>query len=529
MNILPFKATSGCPEAFIVKGTTRERGYQYGERFAEKWQTLITIIKASILGTPFTNSMYGVVPPTEETLNKDMKALFYLAGKYCPDYIEWLEGIQEGLAFRGIEFSIEDIIMAAQYPSDRWGRPGSSYPVESGLIENSGAGTPSKPYCNGYAATGNTTKEKNVIVGVNGSNSDETPDRIILVSYNDDGTYFTSFGPVTHPFGQGCIKSTGYAFIQTAMTSETNCEWGICPEMATFHIANSCNSKEEAMEWIKDIPRAFATGNFLFGDADGNITGCETNSAHYFVRHPGDADEEGDYIVVTNHFSTPDTIGLNVPEMDAWKESSVARHATISKLIKKTETEGGLDIEGVKRILRCDDWYDYNKDEWHYNEPGSTMGSNLLEYTHSAFFNVTEMAAYFMQGPGAGVGVPAGAMGEFIKIPIADDISTMIELMMIDAFFMNYHPIRAEFLRVRNASKTLRQDFASQVALEELLNTSYRSYEEALNKWAFAYIDKHKKGENSNYFRLMGQAMTCLGKSQLYVKRLMTQLSMYEV
>ena len=171
------------------------------------------------------------------------------------------------------------------------------------------------------------TKDEAVFVGVSGSPSDETPDRVMLIGYNEDGSLFSTFGTVNNPFGQAGISSKGFAFAMTSNTSETACDWGMSPEMACFYFASQCGSAAECREWLEKVPRSFATGNFLFADTEGDICVCETNNAHFNLRKPGDAGEEGNYVVSTNHFAAKETFDFNVPEMEMWKEDSVCRLA----------------------------------------------------------------------------------------------------------------------------------------------------------------------------------------------------------
>lgn len=527
-QLRPFSPTEGVAPAFIVKGSPREMGYQYGCQFVSKLTDLSVVIKASVFGTPFTTAMYGFEPPQPDKAKKDMQALMYIAEKYCPQYMEWIYGVQSGCKDQGFEIEIEDLMMVATYPDERWARPGGKYP--EGFDENASneGSTSPRPYCNGFAAAGDATKDEAVFVGVSGSPSDETPDRVMLIGYNEDGSFFSTFGTVNNPFGQAGISSKGFAFAMTSNTSETACDWGMSPEMACFYFASQCGSAAECREWLEKVPRSFATGNFLFADTEGDICVCETNNAHFNLRKPGDAGEEGNYVVSTNHFAAKETFDFNVPEMEMWKEDSVCRLATISKYLARGIEQGGVDINWINHLLRQHDWFDPHTGEWHYNEPASARGSDVLEYTHSAFFNPKDMTAFYMQGTGGGIGVPAGSMGEFVQIPLLPDAGSVCELMMMDAFFGCYHVARGEYLRVLESSKSLRQDYASQKALVELLDESYRNYEKGLNRWAYGNQYLAEGGDEAEGLRRLSEAITCFGKAQVYAKKLISQLAYYE-
>lgn len=522
------RVTEGCPRAIVLKGSIEEMGRQYGNAFAEELKDLEIVVKASVFGTPFTTAMYGFVPPGVEDSKRDMRALMYIAKKYCPKFIEWMAGLQKGCAEKDVNIDMESLYMVATYPDERWARPGGKYPEgfdESPAGEGSGA---PRPYCNGFAVSGEAARDESVFVGVSGSPSDETVDRVMVIGYNEDGTYFSTFGTIANPFGQSGLNSRGFAFAMTSNTSESDCDWGMSPEMACFQIASQCTSADEAKQWLEEVPRSFATGNFIFADAAGEICVCESNNAHFNIRKPGDAGEEGNYVVSTNHFAAKETIDFNVPEMEMWKQDSICRMATISKYVKQGIDQGGVDIYWIHHVLRQHDWYDPESDEWHINEPASAKGSDVLEYTHSAFYNPAEMTAYYMQGTGGGIGVPAGTMGEFVQIPVQADISATVELMMMDAFFGGVHVARGELLRVTGSSKVLQQDYASRNALRELLDESYRNYERGVNRWAYAHRAKTEENDEAEYLALISEAIAYLGKTQMYARKLITELNYYD-
>ena len=72
------------------------------------------------------------------------------------------------------------------------------------------------PQCNAFAAAGEATKDGEVIVGTSGSNSDETPDRVILICYPDNEPYFICFGAIVSPFCQIGMTSEGFTWTCTA-------------------------------------------------------------------------------------------------------------------------------------------------------------------------------------------------------------------------------------------------------------------------------------------------------------------------
>ena len=110
------RVTEGCPRAIVLKGSIEEMGRQYGNAFAEELKDLETVVKASVFGTPFTTAMYGFVPPGVEDSKRDMRALMYIAKKYCPKFIEWMAGLQKGCAEKDVNIDMESLYMVATYP-----------------------------------------------------------------------------------------------------------------------------------------------------------------------------------------------------------------------------------------------------------------------------------------------------------------------------------------------------------------------------------------------------------------------------
>ena len=138
------------------------------------------------------------------------------------------------------------------------------------------------------------------------------------------------------------------------------------------------------------------------------------------------------------------------------------------------------------------------------------------------------MTAYFMQGNGSGTGVPAGSMGEFVKLPLMDDPNDICEAMKMETFFVFYYRARDTYRRVLNASEVLQKDFASQVAFESMLDNAYTAYEKAVNRSSYAYMSKYEGGSEEEYLSLISEALSYLAESQLYSKRMVTQLKYYE-
>ena len=77
-----------------------------------------------------------------------------------------------------------------------------------------------------------------------------------------------------------------------------------------------------------------------------------------------------------------------------------------------------IDFDFVKKMFRSDDWYDCDAKMWNYNDPGSGNGFDILEYTQNTILCPADLTAYFLQGTASGIGIPAGATGEFVKVQL---------------------------------------------------------------------------------------------------------------
>lgn len=514
----PIQITNGIPQVMVLKGSYREMGFQYGAKLAYKLYSVLTITRAAVL------EAHG-----EKTVMKDMKTIEYLVEKYDPDFRLWIEGVQAGCASKGVDFTLYDFLIAEVYGGERWARPEGKYPEELGF-DNSPAG-PNIPHpqCNAFAAAGEATKDGEVIVGTSGSNSDETPDRVILICYPDNEPYFICFGAIVSPFCQIGMTSAGFTWTCTANFSPVDCDWGIFLEIMGHYLTTKCKTPQDAQEFLKLIPRVGAVGNLITTDLAGNISVTETNSDHYNIRRPGDAGEEGNYVVSTNHFAAKDTLEWNIPEYALWQNDSKCRFATVSKFLAKAIEDGGIDYESIRKMMRSDDWYDPETNEWHTNEPESMKGYNLLEYTHQVIMHPSDMTAYFMLGTASGTGTPAGSMGEFVKMQILEDPFEMLETMRNETFLIDFYEARAFYRKVLNSSESLQKDYATQEALEGLLDKAYVAYECALNRQAHAILCRHDGGAECDYLEILSEALSYMAESQLYSKKLIAQLECFGI
>ena len=61
-----------------------------------------------------------------------------------------------------------------------------------------------------------------------------------------------------------------------------------------------------------------------------------------------------------------------------------------------------------------------------------------------------------------------------------------------------------------------------------MLDNAYTAYEKAVNRSSYAYMSKYEGGSEEEYLSLISEALSYLAESQLYSKRMVTQLEYYE-
>ena len=201
----------------------------YGEKLAFKIHALVTVLKAALYQTN-----------GEETATKDLKTQAFMADKYDPTFREWCEGIVEGCVNKGVEITYLDVIMLAVYPSVRWARAEGPYPEELGFDNDAPACDTPKTYCNGLAVAADATKDGKPLVGVSGSPSDETPDRVIIIAYPEEGPNYVAFGTIGKPHCQTGLNSYGFGWAMTMQFNRPDCDWGIDTNIIYHHLVQMC-------------------------------------------------------------------------------------------------------------------------------------------------------------------------------------------------------------------------------------------------------------------------------------------------
>jgi hypothetical protein len=461
---------------------------------------------------------YGL--KTVDTVTKDMKALAYYAEKYDPALKDWLKGIEAGCERAGYKVSYEELVLITVFPSELWTRPVGPYPEETGVSNDA---APSEKEadtkegaCTSFAAKGGATKDGKPMIAINGGSSNEILDRVIVLAFPDEGPSYTSFGTIGRPHDQMGLNSAGFAWIMTANFSKKP-PWGVMPEIPFHYLTQYCKSPTEAQKYIESIPRTGATGNFVMSDAAGNISVTETNAECCEVRVPGDLGEGGEFVVNANHF-----VGSNTQACrPGWEiPNSKYRYATCWEYVSAAAAKSEIDFNFVKKIFRSDDWYDPDTKTWHYNDPGSDNGFDLLTYTQSTIFCPADLTAYFLQGTASGIGIPAGATGEFVKVQLADSPSKVAANMGKAAY--DFYKDARNVLRQELNSKCKHKSHLVARRIERWLDKAWLEYEKGMDRAAFAYKAEVQDAPLKEQMTMWSEALTHYARAQLYAQMIST-------
>lgn len=509
------------PDVVFVSGSDYEMGYQYADQLVEKMKSLLVILKARAY-------LYS----DEETIVTDMRVQAFFSEKYDPGLLEWYRGMKDGCADHGYNVTLEDLFLLAVFPGELGARPGGSYPEGFDSINCWPASEKKKQahgYCNAFAATGNATKDGQPLIAISGGTMAELAERVILIAFPEKGPCFTSFSAVGKPACQMGMNSEGFAWVQTANFNDEEGPWGLFPEIPFHYLTQYCTTPEQAQQWLKEIPKAGATGNFVMSDSEGNLSVTETNNDHFFIRKPGDCGEKAAFVVDTNHFATPGKLDLTIPlaiDKDDFLEDSLCRYATITEFINSAVDKGGVDMDVIHAMFHSDDWVDYKTGEWHYNDPSAARGYDLLEYTEQTVLKPATLTAYYMAGASGGIGVPAGGTGELIKIQLADTPLDIADKMQWDSFGI-YETSRNLFIETMNRCDEIKKNYPNQLALRHLLDESFREYERGMDRVSHALLYKKQGLPDSEFLKILGKGMSHYAASQSYANMLTHQMSYY--
>ena len=140
------------------------------------------------------------------------------------------------------------------------------------------------------------------------------------------------------------------------------------------------------------------------------------------MRRSGDQGEAGPFVVQTNHLVDPSLSAYNPKWLPVI--GTYARYDTVFKYLSEA-APGSIDFAFTKNLLASDDWFEAGASTWHKNEPGKKELSNSHTSVSEAIFFPADLVAYLETGTPSGIGLPASATGEYVKIKLAADPKTV--------------------------------------------------------------------------------------------------------
>jgi len=515
-GIPPAESTSGMPPVIVVSGSNYEMGYQYAEQAASLIYHNHVMMKSKLV------SVYG-----KEGATQDMKVWAYYLWKFNPGLKDWLEGMSAGCKEKGYEVSVLDLAAISLYPTQLWARPDTPYPEETGVegaakVSANPAGAGGYHSCTSLTATGKATRNGKPIVAITKMVPIETMQCFILVAFPDKGPSFVSCPQAGQVSANAGMNSAGFASAETAIFGPL--AWNYPIEGYFHYLPQYCKSQAEAHQYLKATPRGGVMGTVNMGDAAGNISVFEGNALEFAIREPGNCGETAPFLVQTNHHINPALLAYNKPWKEwAWNIDSYYRYATAFERVKAAAEKGEIDFEFVKQMQRSDDWYDPDTKTWHYNEPESGFTANNFPWSVSQLVLFpADLIAYVEIGTPSGIGLPAGATGEYVKLQLADDPATVTAKANEDAFGF-YKAARHLFQKELNRNAPY-LTYSVAEAIERMLDKAILEYEHGMDRAAFASLAGAEGTAVNEQMGLWGKALTHYARTQLYAQMVTTQL-----
>jgi hypothetical protein len=491
----------------VVSGTNYDMGVEYGEQASAAIAHNVAMFKSRLY------DKFG-----SETVTKDMQVWDYYLGKHDPVYKDWLRGIIDGCKEKGYDVSYLDLVMLMVYPTEFWARPKAPYPAETGIasveIPYAAASAGAYHACTTFAAEGTKTKDGKPIHAITSMSPTETMDNVILLAFPTEGASFVSQTYAGRVNGNSAMNSKGFSWTMTAIMSNTPV-WGMPPEVYFHYLAQMTASSDEALDYLKSSPKGGVTGGFILTDASGKISVYEGIADKFHLRHPGDRGESGQFVVETNHLVDPSLSAYNPPWLPAI--GTYARYDTAFQLLKEA-APGTVDFAFCKNFYASDDWYDAGKGTWHRNEPGVREVSNSHTSVSQSIFSPADLTAYLETGTPSGLGLPAYATGEYVKIKLATDPKKVTYQADVDALAL-YWDARDSFEHDLNAKAAyLTPTIVSDIRGK--LDQAFAAYSVGMDRISFAILTTDPKKQAG----LWGDAMTSYAAAQLYAQMAKTEL-----
>ena len=317
-SVSGYAPPEGSFPVIYLSGDEREMGFQYGSGAARE----IAEVRDGVRATLVLKYNMTIVQANLKTIDG------YLRNNVTAfAYPEFIQGIVEGAATRGIEVSYEDLLLIA-----------SMYSLESLPTVS----TPSA--CTSFAAWGDATLGGGLVVG-------STYDyhrglvnayEVLVVAYPKSGHAFVSPtlpGRLSNNFqmnDQGVVR-----VVNKGPTSrKEDRAFRVTDFVIGPAVAVSCGSAAEAKDLILATPQSGGTVH-LVADPTGAAYVIERTASLSAVRSARDHGEE-DYLLAANHYLEPVMAPAQVPwDPLTFYPSSYYRYITAQRLISGERGEFG--------------------------------------------------------------------------------------------------------------------------------------------------------------------------------------------
>jgi len=238
--------------------------------------------------------------------------------KYTPELLEELRGVAEG---SGIDYRVLATFELSPFRL--------------------------QPSCLVMAISGNHTKDGFPVLARNHEWTEESSEELTMCYVKPKGKLqslgFTFYGVFLSRYGG--INEAGLA-ISSASTTFVNSGPGVMLNLATRWILDNSRRTEEAVEFLKTIPKTWGTA-YLLIDKDGRIAKVEAHREKTKVTYT----EKG-FDFVTLCFDSPEMQKYN--EQDEWGKWASEMHAARKRFLTKwfTQNKGNFDNTIIINALK---------------------------------------------------------------------------------------------------------------------------------------------------------------------------------
>jgi predicted choloylglycine hydrolase len=489
-----------------LSGTPAEMGYQYGYQAAKYivhnrdrlWKFLLTEHKFS-----------------KDEVVKDLMRYNKFTKELAPYLVEEIKGMVQGVKAAGYEVDFNDIFLLSAVPALAWARPAKEFRFD----------VPER--CNAFAAWGSATKDGKPLLQINRMLGREFTYEVLIFGFPAKG-HGNNF--VTAPVA-GCLASNwgandkGLSFCLTAEPCfrKGDANYGLIIEMMFRHIIQKCSTFAEAEKFITTVKQGGACGSWLLLDKKSQHVVVERTAAHMGIRHSGDLGEK-DYVVMANHFVSPEMIPSNILGKPVGPDVpmigfSFWRYANLKQLIK--ERLGKIDRHMAAKISRNHDLYDSKKKQWIKDAIATEKtvcahSSNIkgMVVTNALISLPADNEVFVLTGQPCGMGLPGG-IGEYVKFKLNSTPQALNDELLNEA--RRQVSLAQYKLTNRGREFSLADLEVITAYVKKAADFWWKGYSD--EKYAWLALEGTAPTNQRESSRLYGEAWTNFAKAQAYAKK----------